>query len=109
VVGLALATAVAAWVNVGLLAIGLHRRGFLSLDARNRGRLPRIVLASLVMGAFLWWLLGVLTGWFDAGIWLGVSGLAILVGSGLAVYGISALALGAVRLSELRGTLSRRP
>ena len=108
VVGLALATAIAAWVNVGLLAVGLRRRGFLSLDARNRGRLPRTVLASLVMGAFLWWLLDALTGWFDVGIWPGVAGLAILVAGGLAVYGFLALALGAVRVSELRAALTRR-
>ncbi len=54
VVGLALATAIAAWINVALLALGLWHRGFLSLDARNRGRLPRILLASLLMGALLW-------------------------------------------------------
>ena len=42
--------AIAAWVNVALLALGLRRRGFLDLDARIRGRLPRMLLASLLLG-----------------------------------------------------------
>jgi putative peptidoglycan lipid II flippase len=109
VVGLALATAIAAWVNVALLAFGLRRRGFLSVDARNRGRLPRILLASLLMGALLWAGQSGLDGWFDSGFWMGVGGLALLVGGGLAAYALLAPALGAVAPSELRALIARRP
>jgi putative peptidoglycan lipid II flippase len=109
VVGLALATAVAAWVNVALLALGLRRRKFLRLDAQNRNRLPRILLASLLMGALLWSGQNALDGWFDAGFWVGVGGLALLVGGGLVGYGLLALLLGAVAPSELRALRPPRP
>ena len=109
VVGLALATAIAAWVNVTLLAFGLRRRGFLSLAARTRGRLPRILLASLLMGGLLWAGQVALDGWFDAGFWVRVGGLALLVGGGLAAYALLAPALGAIAPAELRALLARRP
>lgn len=47
-IGIALATSLAAWLNMALLATGLFSRGFLTLDARLKARLPRIVLASLL-------------------------------------------------------------
>jgi putative peptidoglycan lipid II flippase len=109
VVGLALATAIAAWVNVALLAFSLRRRKFLSLDTRNRGRLPRILLASLLMGALLWAGQNTLEGWFDAGFWVGVGGLVLLVGGGLVAYGLLALLLGAVAPAELRALRPPRP
>ncbi|MDH3472063.1 MAG: murein biosynthesis integral membrane protein MurJ [Rhodospirillales bacterium] len=107
VAGLALATAIGAWVNVTLLVVGLRRREFLDLDRRNRRRLPRIVLASLIMGAALWYLQSALAGWFDLGLWAGIAGLGILVGGGVAAYGAAALALGAVRLSDMKLALGR--
>ena len=107
-VGLALATSLAAWLQAGLLAHSLRRRGHLALDARLRGRLPRILFASLAMGALLWagqrWLIA----WFDGGLPLQVAGLALLVGGGLAVYGGLALALGAATRADLKGIVSRR-
>ncbi len=109
VVGLALATAIAAWVNVALLALGLRHRGFLSLDARNRGRLPRILLASLLMGALLWAGQSGLDGWFDAGFWIRVGGLTLLVGGGLAAYSLLALLLSAIAPAELKALIARRP
>ena len=107
VAGLALATAIAAWVNVSLLIVGLRRSDFLELDPRNRRRLPRIVAASLIMGAVLWFLQRGLEGWFDAGLWTAIVALMILVGSGLAVYGICAMALGAARLTDLKAVVRR--
>ncbi|MEI8396024.1 MAG: murein biosynthesis integral membrane protein MurJ, partial [Rhodospirillaceae bacterium] len=52
-IGLALATSVSAWVNAGLLAWALNRRGFLCLDARLKRRAPRVVLATFGMAAVL--------------------------------------------------------
>ena len=53
-VGLALATAVAAWVNTLALGLHLYSKRYLVFDARLISRLPRIVLASALMGAALW-------------------------------------------------------
>ena len=62
-----LATALAAWLQAGLLAWSLRGRGHLKLDARLRRRLPRMLLASFLMGAVLWagqrWLIA----WFEGG------------------------------------------
>ena len=103
-VGIALATALAAWLNVGLLGLWLRRAGYLRLDARSRRRLPRIALASAGMGAGLlaarhWGL----AGWFSAGPEWGVPGLALLVFGGIAAYtGLSVLT-GAADPREVRG------
>ncbi len=107
-VGIALATALAAWLNTVLLAIGLSRRNFFALDARLRGRLPRIALSTLVMGGAIWWLSGWLAPWFDAGLLQRIAGLAILVVIGLLLYALLALGSGAVHRAELAQAL-RRP
>src|SRR3546814_13058178 len=53
-VGIALATSLAAWLNVVLLALSLRRFGFCHLDARFRRPLPRILADSAAMGAAIW-------------------------------------------------------
>jgi putative peptidoglycan lipid II flippase len=105
-VGIALATALASWLNTVLLAVGLRRRGYLTLDARTKARLPRIALASVAMGAALWGLFQWLEPGFDGGIFSRVLALALLVGGGLAVYAALALILGAARLEDIK-TIAR--
>jgi putative peptidoglycan lipid II flippase len=53
-VGIALATALSAWMNAGLLAWLLRRDGLLQPDARLKQRLPRIIAASVAMAVGLW-------------------------------------------------------
>ncbi len=108
-VGIALATAISAWLNTVLLALGLRKRGYLVLDDRLKGRLPRIAVASTLMGLALWGAGRWLGPWFDGDLTVRVAGLAILVAGGLGLYGALALALGAVRLGELKALISRRP
>ena len=107
-VGIALATAIAAWLNAALLGLTLRRRGLFALDQRIKGRLPRIALASLVMGAGLWFGLDHLRPWFDTGVVEGIVALCALVGGGLALYGLCAFGLRAVRPEELRRLLPGR-
>ena len=52
-VGLALATALAAWLNTWLLARTLYRRGHFVPDSRLRRRLPRTLVATVVMASGL--------------------------------------------------------
>lgn len=108
-VGIALATAAASWLNVGLLLLALRRRGFMKIDARLWSRLIRIVVASLGMGAALWLADGYLAPALDGPLHHRIAALVLLVGGGLAVYGLLALLLGAVRPGELRDRLRRPP
>ena len=106
-VGIALATAISAWLNVALLYRGLHRRGHLVLDAGIKRRLPRSVLASLAMGGALFGLALALEPWFADRLPLKIAGLGALVVGGLAVYFAAAFAFRAVSLSELKGAMRR--
>jgi putative peptidoglycan lipid II flippase len=107
-VGIALSTALAAWVNVLLLYAALHRRGHLQLDARFKAKAIRIIGASIVMGAALF----VLNPWLDlymGGRWQErVLALTALCGIGGAVYGVAVLLLGGASLGELRRQFTRK-
>jgi putative peptidoglycan lipid II flippase len=100
-VGIALATALAAWLNAGLLGFCLHREGFLQPDARLRRRLPRIVLVSLLMGAALWLLQPWLAPLPQA------LALAVLVVLGGALFAVLAQLSGATALREIKAALAR--
>lgn len=53
-VGLALATSVGAWINVGLVIYLARKRGFFATDSRFRRSAWVIALASLILAAVLW-------------------------------------------------------
>ncbi len=108
IVGIAAATGVSAWLNVGLLAWGLHRRGLLGFDERLKRVLPRILLASLLMAAAL----GAIAmpfghWWSEMGLVRRIVALSLLVGGGLAVYGGAILLSGAAKVSDVTGLLKR--
>ena len=88
-----------------MLALGLRRRGFFSLDQRCKARLPRIALANLIMAVGLWLAQELLSGWFEADALSRIGGLLLLVGEGVALYGAAALLFGAVRIDEIRAGL----
>ncbi|MFL2480655.1 MAG: murein biosynthesis integral membrane protein MurJ [Verrucomicrobiales bacterium] len=100
-VGIALATAVAAWVNVALLLFGL--RDFWKADSRLKERLPRIIIATMIMGIGIWLINKAMEGWFiESGFTQRLFGLSVLVISGLLIYTIAVLALKATRIKDLR-------
>ena len=112
--GLAVATTAAGWLQAGLLASTLSRRGDLKLDARLLSRLPRIALAAAAMGAGVWVLVRFEHGWAGpleaiAGSLLApVIGLVGVIALGAALYAFTSLASGALKLSELREALRPR-
>lgn len=107
-VGMALATALAAWFNALVLAVLLARRGLFTLDARLKRRAPRIVLAALIMAAPLWAAHHYV--WPQAQGQLAATALlAVLVTAGIALFAASAQMLGAVRWAEVKGQMRRRP
>ncbi|MEJ7926243.1 murein biosynthesis integral membrane protein MurJ [Sphingobium sp. AN641] len=107
-VGVAISTAIAAWVNVLILYWLLHRRGQMRMDARFRAKAVRIVLASAVMGGALHLLNPLLDPYMARSVAERTIALALLCGIGGMVYGAAALALRAYAISELRAAF-RRP
>ncbi len=106
-VGPAMATSIAAIFNVVALAAVLHRQGHLRPDAQLRRRLGRMLLASLAMGAALYfaqsWLFAMATHDLTR-----LLALAALVSIGLLAYVIATQLTGAYDLREIPRMLSRR-
>lgn len=99
-VGIAVATAISAWVNVALLWRGMD--GFVKISSDEWKRLIRMILASVVMGGVVW-LAGMALGpWLSGTQWQKIMALVLIVGTGMTVYGILALAMRATSLAALR-------
>jgi putative peptidoglycan lipid II flippase len=106
--GIAVATTLGAWLNAGMLWRTLVARGQFVTDARLARALPLILLASLVMGAALWFAAAGLASWLGAasGLVVRLLALAALVGVGLAVYAAAVFGLGVLDLRQLRTLLA---
>lgn len=94
VVGLALAGAIGAWINIALLSGILARRGFFRLSARVISRLVRIAIAAALMGAALWLLMARIEPWFIGSILDKALGIAAILAVGAITYGGAGAALG---------------
>jgi putative peptidoglycan lipid II flippase len=106
-VGIAIATSLAAWLNLALLWWRLDRSGFLEADDRLRQKGKRILLSSIVMGVGLFLAARALSGaWTAAPIWR-ITGLSALVGGGAALYFALVLLAGALEPSPLRALIRR--
>ena len=103
-----LASAVAAWFNVGLLVWLLHRRGHLVIDATLRHRAPRMIAAGLVMCGVLWGVQHTLFASLGSSHGLRWAALAVLVSSGLAAYGVAGQVLGGFDFRAAVATLAGR-
>jgi len=102
-VGLALATALSAWVNAGVLAFLLRRRGQLVFDARLQRAVVRSLLAVAVMGAALWGAIRYAPpAVFDGDGWSQWLGVGVLVALGLGTYALGLQLLGVATLADLR-------
>lgn len=101
----AFATALAAWGMVALLWFGKKGMGEeVHADARLIRRAPRILVASILMGALLWGGEMALSPVFDLSRGLGT---LLLVAFGIVGYFTFAHLIGAVRLAELKGSVRR--
>ena len=94
-----LASSVAAWLNVAVLAFVLIRRGHMALDGELMRAVPRMMLAGLLMVAAL---LALEAGLFArlAGGWRW-AGLGVLVAGGMAAYGVAGQLTGAFDVRAL--------
>ena len=99
--GLALATALSAFLNAGLLYRGLHRDGVYQPAEGWLAYLIRLILANLAMASALLWLVADIDQWLAWSLWQRVSQTAFLVFTGIGIYGATLLISG-VRLRHLR-------
>ncbi len=101
-VGLALATSASAWINAGLLYLGL-RKGGISLAGIFEPKFAlRLVVAVSIMGVALSTLAPAVPLWLAADLSWRISHMMLLVVVGLASFAIVLAALG-FRLKEVKG------
>jgi putative peptidoglycan lipid II flippase len=101
VAGLALASALSAWANCAMLYVVLHRRGHFHIEADLLGRIARIFGSAAAMGATIYALVPLGTGWFGGSIGERVFSVALLVGAGAFVYFGLAWLTGAIDRSKI--------
>ena len=105
VAGIAAASVVGAWINVGFLYLVMLARGHYRAPGSLLLRIARQVIAAAAMGAALWFARDLLAGYYAAGIFARLFALAVLVACAAVVYFGVAFAMGAVdreRLALLR-------
>ncbi|MEM7703368.1 MAG: murein biosynthesis integral membrane protein MurJ [Pseudomonadota bacterium] len=108
VVGLALAGAIGAWVNITLLGLILARRGFFTLPTSVLSRLARIAIASALMGAALYAVMSEIAPWFTGSIADKALGIAIILAVGAVTYGGAAAALGVLTKDTMLRLMRRQ-
>ena len=109
--GIALATSLATWANFGLLIWRLKQaqNGEPLLEPVVWHKLPRLIAATIVMGAVAWGVTQLMDTWLYGGVFIRqATALAAMMGAALVTYGILLQILGVVRLDELKKTLNRR-
>ena len=105
--GLAIATSVAAWVNVFFLGRTLLRSGNFIPDARLMTRIPRIAIASALMGVAVWFLVERAEIYLGHGLFQNYLVLALVSGIGFCLYALAALGLRAYGISDIRYATGR--
>ncbi len=106
-VGLAAATSLAGWVNALLLMIVLQRRGRLNVDARLRGKIPRILVAAVLMGVLVWFMARHADTITTLALDNRLLAVVLASGAGAAVYAVLCVITGAVRPSEVLNAVRR--
>ena len=97
-----LATSLASILNTALLAAFLIRRGWLRPDRPLLSRLARIGLATLLMSIAVAVVLGALPRTLSHGHGLrAAAGLALMIGTGLTIYGLAGQVLGIIQVRNL--------
>ena len=107
-VGLAMATAISAWLNVAMLSGGLVRRGHFSFDKTVLIRVSKYMLASAVMGVVIWMTSGQISTMFAGQMMAKITGIFILVATGIGSYLVMTFVTGAVKPKELKSLLGRK-
>ena len=106
--GIAAASVVGAWINVVFLYSVLVTRGYYTIPLALIGRVVRQVIAAAAMGAALWFTRGLLTDWYDAGLFERVGAvLALVLCSAIVYFGV-AFAVGAIDRQRIAALTKKR-
>jgi putative peptidoglycan lipid II flippase len=100
--GLALATALSAFMNAGWLLHGLIKQGVFKWQSGWARWSMQLGLANLLMALFVLFLAPAASEWLVRDLWWRIEWMALLVGGAVAVYLVT-LALTGVRIRHLRG------
>ncbi|MGF1771894.1 murein biosynthesis integral membrane protein MurJ [Vibrio wakamikoensis] len=93
-VGLAMATALSAFINMALLYRGLHRQNVYRITKKTVGFVVRLVIAVAAMVAVLLWQLQDMQQWLSWGLSERIVSLTVLIGLGGVTYLVALLILG---------------
>jgi putative peptidoglycan lipid II flippase len=104
-----LATAISSTLNVGMLYVTLRRRGHFAPDAQLRRRIPRLLLASIMMGLVLLLLGPMADPYLVRSLPIRVAALIILCGGGSLVYFAACFVTRAFVPDDLKQLRRRRP
>jgi putative peptidoglycan lipid II flippase len=107
-VGMAAATSIAGWVNVGMMAYILHKRGIFAPDAMLKARLAKMLVSSVVMMVALSIVQPMVAHWYDISAAMKVAALSSVIGVGLLVYGLAVLLLKAYDTSMVTKLVRRK-
>ncbi|MGD9021088.1 MAG: murein biosynthesis integral membrane protein MurJ [Lysobacterales bacterium] len=102
--GLALASSVAAYLNAGLLYLGLRRRQVYAPEPGWTRVWLAVIVACAVMAALVTFMTRDLQSWFEASAALRVRNLALTIGFGAVVYVFMGLLTGLRKHDLLRGS-----
>ena len=107
--GIALATVVGGWLNAGLLLAILIRRGQFVADEHLMSVVPKVVIASSIMGGMLWLMAVPLQPYLDqaSGVASQLMALVALVTAGVTVFFALCHVSGAARLNQLLAAMRR--
>lgn len=108
-VGIALATSIASWVNVGWLIYQLQKQRYFVADHRLKETIPRIIASTVFMGLILEITRVQLQPYWVAGEWIRIAALLFLISIGGMAYLASSLLLKAFDVKDLRLYLNKKP
>jgi len=110
VVGIAVATAMAGWLQIVLLGWLLKRRNDLHFDAKLKRNFAKIVGSCAAMAAYLYVTKALIHGWYlgEAATHAGqIMAVAVLVGGGAVVYSAGVVLTGVVKLGDIKKYLKK--
>jgi putative peptidoglycan lipid II flippase len=108
-VGLAASTSFVSWLNVMLMVHILHRRGYYTMDAMLKRRLPRIVAAGLLMTTATVLVMMLADPLGQGNMIFRIIYLCLVIGTGAIVYLAASYFLRAFDVEVLKRSLRRSP